>query len=151
MTALIDRFNRKIEYLRLSVTDRCDFRCFYCIPKGFKGFTEIEDRLKLDEFIRLIRVFSEMGVSKVRLTGGEPLIHKDIEAMVRGIAALPDIEDFSMSTNASHLAEHAQMLKDTGVGRVNVSLDSLNPDVFRQITQGDLNKVLSGQIGRAHV
>ncbi len=144
MTALIDRFNRKIEYLRLSVTDRCDFRCFYCIPKGFKGFTEVEDRLKLDEFIRLIRVFSEMGVSKVRLTGGEPLIHKDIEVMVRGIAALPDIEDFSMSTNASHLAQHARMLKDTGVGRINVSLDSLNPEVFRRITQGDLNKVIDG-------
>ncbi len=144
MTALIDRFNRKIEYLRLSVTDRCDFRCFYCIPKGFKGFTEVEDRLKLDEFIRLIRVFSEMGVSKVRLTGGEPLIHKDIEVMVRGIAALPDIEDFSMSTNASHLAQHARMLKDTGVGRINVSLDSLNPEVFRRITQGDLIKVIDG-------
>lgn len=144
MTQLIDRFGREIEYLRLSVTDRCDFRCFYCIPKGFKGFTEVEDRLKLDEFIRLVRVFSELGVSKIRLTGGEPLIHRDIEAMVRGIAALPDVEDFSMSTNASHLADHAQMLKDTGVGRINVSLDSLNPETFRQITQGDLHKVLAG-------
>ncbi len=144
MNELIDRFGRKIEYLRLSVTDRCDFRCFYCIPKGFKGFTGVDDRLKLDEFIRLIRVFSELGVSKIRLTGGEPLIHKDIEPLVRGIAALPDVEDFSMSTNASHLAQHARMLKDTGVGRINVSLDSLNPEVFHQITQGDLSKVIDG-------
>ncbi|AKH19824.1 GTP 3',8-cyclase MoaA [Sedimenticola thiotaurini] len=151
MNELIDRFGRRIEYLRLSVTDRCDFRCFYCIPKGFKGFTDVEDRLKLDEFIRLIRVFSELGVSKIRLTGGEPLIHKDIEPLVRGIAALPDVEDFSMSTNASHLAQHARMLKDTGVGRINVSLDSLNPEVFHHITQGDLSKVIDGLMAAKRV
>ncbi len=144
MSGLIDRFGRKIEYLRLSVIDRCDFRCFYCIPKGFKGFTETDNRLSTDEFLRLVRIFSELGVSKVRLTGGEPLIHKDIEAMVRGLSALPGIEDLSMSTNASHLAQHAHMLKECGVGRINVSLDSLNPDVFREITQGDLSAVLAG-------
>jgi len=144
MSKLIDRFGRKIEYLRLSVIDRCDFRCFYCIPKGFKGFTETDNRLSTDEFIRLVRIFSELGVSKVRLTGGEPLIHKDIEAMVRGLAGLPGIEDLSMSTNASHLAQHAGMLKECGVGRINVSLDSLKPDVFNEITQGDLSNVIDG-------
>ena len=144
MAALIDRFGRKIEYLRLSVTDRCDFRCFYCIPKGFKGFTERENILSRDEYVRLVRLFSELGVSKVRLTGGEPLIHKDIEGIVRGISALPNITDLSMSTNASHLAEHAKMLKESGVKRINVSLDSLKPDVFKEITQGDLTRVLDG-------
>ncbi|MEJ1298834.1 MAG: GTP 3',8-cyclase MoaA [Candidatus Sedimenticola sp. (ex Thyasira tokunagai)] len=144
MTELIDRYGRKIEYLRISVTDRCDLRCFYCIPKGFKGFTENENRLSLDEFLRLIRIFSELGVSKLRLTGGEPLVRKDIGEMVRGIAALPGVEDFSMSTNASNLAEHAQMLKESGIGRINVSLDTLKPDVFKEITQGDLTKVIDG-------
>jgi len=144
MSGLIDRFDRKIEYLRVSVIDRCDFRCFYCIPKGFKDFTDKDDRLTTEEFLRLVRLFSELGVSKVRLTGGEPLIHKEIEPMVRGLAALPGIDDLSMSTNASHLAQHARMLKECGVGRINVSLDSLNPAVFKEITQGDLAPVVAG-------
>ncbi len=144
MAELIDRFGRKIEYLRLSVTDRCDFRCFYCIPKGFKEFTDLKTRLSLEEYLRLVRLFSELGVSKVRLTGGEPLVRRDIGEMVTGIAALPGIEDLSMSTNASHLAQHAATLKQAGVGRINVSLDSLKPEVFRQITQGDLDSVIKG-------
>ncbi|MES9903280.1 MAG: GTP 3',8-cyclase MoaA [Sedimenticola sp.] len=144
MTELIDSFGRRIEYLRISVTDRCDLRCFYCIPKGFKGFTESENRLTLSEFMRVIRIFSELGVSKLRLTGGEPLVRKDIGEMVRGIAALPGVEDFSMSTNATNLAEHAAMLKESGIGRINVSLDTLKPDVFKEITQGDLAKVIDG-------
>ena len=144
MTELIDRFGRKIEYLRVSVTDRCDFRCFYCIPKGFKDFTDTENRLGLDEFLRLIRIFSELGVSKLRLTGGEPLVRRDISQLIRGIAALPGVEDLSMSTNASHLAEHAATMKEAGVSRINVSLDSLKPEVFRRITQGDLDRVLEG-------
>jgi cyclic pyranopterin phosphate synthase len=151
MAALIDRFGRKIEYLRLSVTDRCDFRCFYCIPKGFKGFTERDNQLSPDQYLRLVRLFSELGVSRVRLTGGEPLIHKDIEEIVRGISALPNITDLSMSTNASHLADHARMLKESGVGRINVSLDSLKPDVFRQITQGDLSRVIDGLMAAKEV
>ncbi len=126
------------------MTDRCDLRCFYCIPKGFKGFTESENRLTLSEFMRVIRIFSELGVSKLRLTGGEPLVRKDIGEMVRGIAALPGVEDFSMSTNATNLAEHAAMLKESGIGRINVSLDTLKPDVFKEITQGDLAKVIDG-------
>ncbi len=144
MNELIDRFGRRIEYLRVSVIDRCDFRCFYCIPKGFKEFTESDNRLTLDEFIRLIRIFSELGVSKLRLTGGEPLVRRDIAEMVSGIAELPGVEDLSMSTNASHLAQYAQDLKNAGVSRINVSLDSLDPKVFREITQADLQPVLDG-------
>ena len=144
MSQLIDSFGRKIEYLRLSVTDRCDLRCFYCIPKGFKDFSEPEDRVTLDEYLRLVRIFSELGVSKVRLTGGEPLVRADLPEMVQGIGALPMIEDISLSTNAIRLAQHAQVLKEAGVSRINVSLDTLDPDRFREITQGDLKQVLQG-------
>ncbi len=144
MSQLIDSFGRKIEYLRLSVTDRCDLRCFYCIPKGFKGFTEPEDRISLDDYVRLVRLFSELGVSKVRMTGGEPLIRPDLPDMVRKIGALPKIDDLSLSTNATRLAQHAKVLRESGVSRINVSLDTLNPDVFREITQGDLEPVLQG-------
>ena len=144
MSQLIDSFGRKIEYLRLSVTDRCDLRCFYCIPKGFKGFTEPEDRISLDECVRLVRIFSELGVSKVRLTGGEPLVRADLPEMVRKIGALPMIDDLSLSTNATHLAKHAKLLKESGVSRINVSLDTLKPEVFTSITQGELASVLQG-------
>ncbi len=144
MAELIDPFGRRIEYLRLSVTDRCDFRCFYCIPKGFKAFSGRDDSLRLDETIRLIRLFSELGVRKVRLTGGEPLVRRDIEQMIRGISGLPEIQDLSMSTNASQLAKHAEMVKGAGITRINVSLDSLKPEIFKQITQGDLQQVIAG-------
>ncbi len=144
MSQLTDSFGRKIEYLRLSVTDRCDLRCFYCIPKGFKDFTEPEDRISLDDYVRLVRLFSELGVSKVRLTGGEPLVRADLPEMVQKIGALPMIDDLSLSTNATRLADHAKAMKEAGVSRINVSLDTLNPDVFREITQGDLEPVLRG-------
>ncbi|MCP3869955.1 MAG: GTP 3',8-cyclase MoaA [Gammaproteobacteria bacterium] len=144
MPELIDPFGRKVEYLRLSVTDRCDFRCFYCIPKGFKGFTESDNRLSMEEFVRLIRLFSELGVDKIRLTGGEPLVRSDIVDMVTRIGALPGVEDLSMSTNASQLASCAKQLKDAGISRINVSLDSLNPELFHQITQGNLDRVIAG-------
>lgn len=144
MNQLIDSFGRKIEYLRLSVTDRCDLRCFYCIPKGFNDFSQPEERLSLDEYVRLVRLFSELGVTKIRFTGGEPLIRADLPDMVQRIGALPMIQDISLSTNACQLAKHAKMLKESGVSRINVSLDTLNPDTFRQITQGDLEQVLQG-------
>jgi len=144
MPELIDPFGRRIEYLRLSVTDRCDFRCFYCIPKGFKEFTESVNRLELKEFVRLTRVFSELGVDKVRLTGGEPLVRHDIVEMVSRIAALPGISDLSMSTNASQLAGCALQLREAGIGRINVSLDSLDSEKFQQITQGNLSRVIAG-------
>lgn len=144
MPALTDPFGRKIEYLRLSVTDRCDFRCFYCIPKGYKNFTPPETWLTLDEVERLVRLFSEVGVGKIRITGGEPLVRKDLPEMVHRIGALPHIEDLSLSTNASRLAQHALALKEAGVSRINVSLDSLDPKRFHDITQGDLNAVIDG-------
>ena len=144
MPELTDPFGRKIEYLRLSVTDRCDFRCFYCIPKGYKNFTPPESWLTLDETERLVRLFSELGVAKVRLTGGEPLVRQDLPEMIGRLGALPGIEDLSLSTNASRLAQHAGALREAGVRRINVSLDSLDPAVFHEITQGDLDKVIEG-------
>ncbi len=144
MTILCDNFGRKIEYLRLSVTDRCDFRCFYCIPKGFKDFVQPTSWLTLDQVVRVVRLFSELGISKVRLTGGEPLVRQDLPEMIERFHELPEIEDLSLSTNASQLAKYAAVLKENGVGRINVSLDSLNPETFNQITQGDLQTVIDG-------
>ncbi len=144
MTKLVDPFGRKIEYLRLSVTDRCDFRCFYCIPRGFKGFTPPDTWLTVAEIERLIRVFSELGVSRVRLTGGEPLVRRELPEIVRRLGALPQVDDLSISTNASQLAGHAKDLKRAGVSRINVSLDSLDARRFREITGGELAKVLEG-------
>ena len=145
MPQLIDPFGRRISYLRLSVTDRCDFRCFYCLPKGFKGFTQPATWLAPHEVELLVRAFVELGVNRVRITGGEPLVRRDCLDIVGRLGALPGIDDLSLSTNASHLAEHAQELAAAGVGRINVSLDSLDPDTFRHITGGgDLDRVLAG-------
>ena len=143
-TRLTDPFGRHIEYVRLSVTDRCDMRCFYCMPKGFRDFEEPEDWLTFDEVERVIRVFGELGVRRVRLTGGEPLVRKGIVELSQRLAALPGIKDLSLSSNASRMDKHAADLKAAGVRRINVSLDSLRPEVFREITQGKLDKVLRG-------
>lgn len=142
---LIDPFGRTIEYLRLSVTDRCDLRCHYCMPKGFKGFEVPEHWLTFEEIERIVGTFSRLGVRRVRITGGEPLVRKNMPELAARLSALPGIEDLSMSTNAVSLAKHARALKAAGVGRINVSLDSLRPDRFRNITGGGkLEKVLTG-------
>ncbi|WP_455375282.1 GTP 3',8-cyclase MoaA [Kaarinaea lacus] len=143
--ALIDSFNRKIEYVRLSVTDRCDLRCFYCLPKGFKDFEEPNDWLTFDEIERVIKSFSELGVSRIRLTGGEPLVRKNLPQLAQRLSDIPGIEDLSLSTNAVQLTRYAQALKDAKVSRLNVSLDSLNPERFKEITNGGkLEKVIDG-------
>jgi len=143
-TSLTDRFGRRIEYLRLSVTDRCDLRCSYCMPSGFRDFEEPHDWLTFDEIERVIRLFSELGTRRIRLTGGEPLVRKDLSALAQRLAALPGIEDLSLSTNATRLAKHASALKQAGISRINVSLDSLRAERFKTITQGKLDKVLNG-------
>ena len=143
--ALIDSFNRKIEYVRLSVTDRCDLRCFYCLPKGFKNFEEPSDWLTFGEIERVIKSFSELGVSRIRLTGGEPLVRKNLPQLAQRLSSIPGIEDLSLSTNAVQLIRYAQALKDAKVSRLNVSLDSLNPERFKEITNGGkLEKVIAG-------
>ena len=144
MSMLVDPFQRRIEYVRISVTDRCDLRCFYCMPEGFRGFEEPEDWLTHDEIERVVRAFTSMGVRRIRLTGGEPLVRKNLTGLAARLAALPDLEDLSLSTNATRLARHASELKQAGVSRINVSLDSLRPEVFQRITKGKLEKVLAG-------
>jgi cyclic pyranopterin phosphate synthase len=144
-TGLTDRFGRRIDYVRLSVTDRCDLRCSYCIPEGFTGFEEPTHWLSFDEIERLIGAFARLGVSRVRLTGGEPLLRRDIAGLSRRIAILPGIEDLSLSTNATQLDKHAQALKDAGVTRLNVSLDSLQQARVEKINGRDvLARVMKG-------
>ena len=142
---LVDRFGRRIEYVRLSVTDRCNLRCFYCMPKGFKSFEPQDQRLQFDEIERIIRAFAELGVHRVRLTGGEPLVRKDLPVLSARLAALPGIEDLSLSTNATLLRRHAQDLYAAGIRRINVSLDTLDVRRYADITGGgDLHCVLDG-------
>ncbi len=141
---LIDTFGRTIEYLRLSVTDRCDLRCVYCLPKDHKEFQEPDHWLTFDEIQRLIRLFSELGVSKIRITGGEPLVRRNLSQLIQQLSQLPKLQDLSLSTNALQLEKHAQALYQSGVSRLNISLDSLNPQRFKQITNGPLAQVLAG-------
>jgi len=142
---LQDRFGRTIQYLRVSVTDRCDLRCTYCIPEHFKGFEEPEHWLRADELERVVGIFARLGVSRFRLTGGEPLTRKGLPELAARLAALPGVEDLSLSTNATRLAQHADALKRAGVTRLNVSLDSLRAERMQQITGRDsLGNILAG-------
>lgn len=142
---LTDQFGRRIDYLRLSVTDRCDLRCSYCIPEGFTGFEEPGHWLNFDEVERLVGAFARLGVSRIRLTGGEPLLRRDIAGLAGRIAALPGVHDLSLSTNATQLDKHAQALKAAGVTRLNVSLDSLQQARVEKINGRDvLAKVMAG-------
>ena len=141
---LLDPFGRSIDYLRLSVTDKCNLRCFYCLPEGFRGFEEPERWLRFDEVERIIGAFAELGVSRVRLTGGEPLVRRDLPQLAANLAALPGLDDLSLSTNATLLSRHAVALREAGVSRINVSLDTLLPERFAEITGGRLEPVLEG-------
>ncbi len=142
--ALIDPFGRRIEYVRLSVTDKCNLRCFYCMPKGFKDFEQAEHWLTFDEIERIIKAFTELGVARIRLTGGEPLVRKNIAQLSQRLTSLPGLDDLSLSTNATLLDTQAHALKQAGISRINVSLDSLQADRFKQITGGELQPVLDG-------
>ena len=142
---LIDNFNRRIEYVRVSVTDRCDLRCTYCLPPGHDDFIEPEHWLRFDEIERVIRAFTELGVYRVRLTGGEPLTRHGLPELAARLNALPNLHDLSLSTNGVQLRKQAGALRAAGVKRINVSLDSLQPGRFAAITGGGkLNKVLDG-------
>ena len=141
---LLDPFGRSIDYLRLSVTDKCNLRCFYCLPEGFKGFEEPQHWLRFDEVERVIGAFAELGVSRVRLTGGVPLVRRGLPQLAANLAALPGLDDLSLSTNATLLSRHAVALKEAGVSRINVSLDTLRPGRFTKITGGKLQPVLDG-------
>lgn len=143
-SSLIDPFKRRIEYVRLSVTDKCNLRCFYCMPKGFKDFEQPDHWLTFAEIERVIKAFTELGVARVRLTGGEPLVRKNIAQLAKRLTALPGLDDLSLSTNAVLLDKQAHDLHDAGISRINASLDSLDPKRFKDITGSELQPVLDG-------
>jgi GTP 3',8-cyclase len=142
---LSDPFGRRIEYLRLSVTDRCDLRCSYCMPEDFHDYEEPSHWLNFDEIERLLGAFARLGLQRIRMTGGEPLLRRHLPQLAQRIAALPGINDLSLSTNATQLDKHATALKAAGVSRLNVSLDSLRPERIKAITGRDaLPDILAG-------
>ena len=141
---LVDRFGRQVTYLRLSVTDRCDLRCVYCMAKDMR-FLPRSQLLTLEEIARLGRCFSEYGITKLRVTGGEPLVRRDILWLFRRLGELDGIRDLTLTTNGTLLSRHARDLAAAGVTRVNISLDSLRPERFRAITRlGDISCTLAG-------
>ncbi len=145
MTGVADAFNRPINYLRISVTDRCNLRCIYCLPPQGIPLLPREDILSYEEIVTFVRAASALGISKVRLTGGEPLVRAGLPQLVAMLAEVPSIDDISLTTNGILLADCARELKEAGLRRVNVSLDSLKPDRFRRITRrGRLEPVLRG-------
>jgi cyclic pyranopterin phosphate synthase len=147
---LIDRFGRHVTYVRLSVTDRCDLRCVYCMAERMT-FLPRNQVLTLEEIARLGRCFAELGVTKIRVTGGEPLVRPNVLWLFEQLGRLSGVRDLTLTTNGTQLKRYARALKDAGVGRVNISLDSLRPERFRRITRvGELEKTLAGlQAARA--
>jgi cyclic pyranopterin phosphate synthase len=142
---MYDRFDRQIDYLRISVTDRCNLRCIYCMPAEGIQLLRHEDILSFDEITEVARIAVEMGVRKIRLTGGEPLVRRGIVDLVRMIAVIPGLTDLSMTTNGILLEQFADPLKKAGLHRINVSLDTLDPERFREITRGgDMEEVKRG-------
>jgi cyclic pyranopterin phosphate synthase len=139
-----DPFGRKVDYLRISVTDRCNERCLYCMPEGYKGWERQADHLTAEEIIRVVRAAAGLDFRKFRLTGGEPLVRGDLVEIVRGMAAVPGVEVIGLSTNGTRLAALARPLHDAGVRTVNVSLDALTPELYRSITGGNVAEVLAG-------
>jgi GTP 3',8-cyclase len=141
---LIDRFGRRVDYVRLSVTDRCDFRCVYCMAEDMT-FAPKQHVLSLEEIHEVARAFVELGVEKVRLTGGEPLIRNNILSLVSSLGQLPGLHQLVLTTNGSQLQRLAAALSQLGVTRINISLDSLQPRRFRQLTRhGNLDQVIAG-------
>lgn len=145
MSELRDRFSRTIDYLRISITDRCNLRCLYCMPsEGICPATH-KDILGYEEITRIARIAVRLGVRKIRLTGGEPLIRRNIAFLISSIKKIEGVEDLSLTTNGIFLEKSARRIAEAGLDRVNVSLDSLKPERYRQITRGgDLGSVLKG-------
>ena len=142
--ALIDKHGRHIDYVRLSVTDRCDFRCVYCMAEEMT-FLPREQVLSLEEIFRVAQSFTELGVNKIRLTGGEPLIRNNVMSLIERVGKLPGLDELLLTTNGSQLEKLSRPLRDAGVNRINISLDSLNAERFNKMTRtGKLDKVLKG-------
>ncbi len=142
---LVDGIGRTIVNLRISVTDRCNFRCTYCMPEDNVEFMDRSKLLSFEELTRMASIVSRMGINRLRLTGGEPLMRKSLPVLIKMLSEVEGIDDIAMTTNAYFLKEHAQSLKDAGLKRLNVSLDALDPEKFRQVNRRDcLQQVLEG-------
>jgi GTP 3',8-cyclase len=143
---MIDQFGRRVEYVRVSVTDKCNLRCVYCMPLEGLEWLKRESLLSYEEIASVLRTMAGMGLKKVRISGGEPLIRKDLQDLVRMVAEIPGVEDISLSTNAVLLADQAQALRDAGVSRVNVSLDSLQEERVEAIARrpGSFKGIMEG-------
>lgn len=145
MPQLKDRFERVHDYLRISVTDRCNLRCLYCMPEEGVEFDDASNLLSYDQIVEVAEVAASMGISKLRITGGEPLVRPGLDGLIRKLAAIPGIVDISLTTNGMLLAKQAAALKEAGLNRVNISLDTLDPTRFRFIARrGDLKRVIEG-------
>jgi len=147
LTMLRDSYNRPIRDLRVSLTDRCNFRCFYCLPHGEPPIAPKEQMLSYEEIDYVCEIFVSLGIEKLRLTGGEPMLRRDIETIIRKLSRLKSsgLQDLALTTNGYYLPERAQSLKDAGLDRVTISLDSLKRDIFKRMTGVDvLDKVLAG-------
>lgn len=143
---MVDGFGRRIEYLRISVTDKCNLRCVYCMPLEGLDWLKREALLSYEEIAEIVRVMAPLGLRRVRLTGGEPLVRRNLSELVAMVRAVPEIEDISLSTNAVLLADQAEALRDAGLDRVNVSLDSLRPDRVDAISRrpGSYERIMEG-------
>jgi len=140
----MDSFGRKVDYLRISITDRCNERCLYCMPEGYKGWERMQDHLSADEIVRVVRVAAGLGFRKFRLTGGEPLVRHDIFEIAGGIKKISGVGVIGLSTNGLRLAALAKPLREAGVTAVNVSLDALDPGIYKRVTGGNVEAVLAG-------
>ncbi len=143
---MIDQFGRTVRYLRVSVTDKCNLRCVYCMPLEGLDWLKREEILTYEEITQVVRTMAGMGLERVRITGGEPLIRRDLSDLVKMIAAIPEIDDLSLSTNAVLLADQAEALKEAGIQRLNISLDSLQADRVDAISRrpGSYSKIMEG-------
>lgn len=145
LTPLKDRFERKIDYIRISVTDRCNLRCIYCMPSEGVRFIEHREILRYEEILRIVRIASRHGISRVRITGGEPLIRRDIISFIASLSEIPAVDDISLTTNGIFLKRYADGLLKAGLKRINVSLDSLDSAKYERITRGNhLSEVWEG-------
>ena len=142
---MIDQYNRDINYLRISITDRCNLRCQYCVPKEGLSLIGHDDILRYEEILRVVMIAVKMGIKKVRITGGEPLVRRGVIDFIATLNLIEGIEDISLTTNGILLEGAAERLFTAGVRRINVSLDSLDPDKYNRITRGgDVQAVLNG-------
>jgi GTP 3',8-cyclase len=142
---MFDRFDRYINYLRISITDRCNLRCTYCMPAEGVEMMNHSDILSFDEILDVVKVGVGFGINKVRITGGEPLVRKGVVSLIRMVSEIPGVKDLSMTTNGILLEKYAMELKNAGLHRVNISLDTLNPHRYKEITRlGDIEQVKSG-------